>query len=63
MLYYARITQDLDVRLKDIFCRSLIRGVIKNLYKYHLITFKKYALVQNFKAVAQKLSLPRPFEI
>ena len=64
-LYYTRprITKNLDCRLKELFCRSLIRGTVKKLYKYHLIILKKYAFVQNLKGVAQKLSLPRPFEL
>ena len=58
-----RIAQNLDDRLIELFCKSLIREVIKKLYKYHLTTFKKYAFVQNFKVVAQKLSLLRHSEI
>ena len=58
----TRITQNLDCRLKELFCRSLVRGAIKKLYKNHLIILKKYTFVQNLKGVAQKLSLQRPSE-
>ena len=30
--------------------------------KYHLSVFKSYAFLQSFGGVAQKLSLPRPFQ-
>ena len=57
------MTQNLDCRLIQLFCRSKIRLDIKRSLKNYLLVMKKYTLMQIYKGVAERLGLPRPPEL
>ena len=57
------MTQNLDCRLIQLFCRSKIRLDIKRSLKHYLLVMKKYTLMQIYKGVAERLGLPRPPEL
>ena len=45
----ARITQNLDCRLPDVFCSFEVEALIKKSYQYNLIVFKKFKFFQNLE--------------
>ena len=56
------MTQNLDCRLIQLFCRSKSRVLSKKSVKHYLIVIKKDALMQIQEDVAEQLGLPRPSE-
>ena len=57
------MTQNMDCRLIQLFCKSKEREDIKNSLKHYLIIIKKYTIMQIHKGVAELLGLPRPSEL
>ena len=58
------MTQNMDCRLIQLFCKSKEREDIKNSIKHYLIIIKKYTItMQIHMGVAELLGLPRPSEL
>ena len=58
----SRMTQNLDCRLIQLFCRSKSRVLSKKSVKHYLIVIKKDTFMQIQEDVAEQLGLPRPSE-
>ena len=58
-----RMTQNMDCRLIQLFCKLKEREDIKKSSKHYLIIIKRYTILQIHKGVAELLGLPRPSEL